>query len=96
MAGRKATDEQLIEALNNTRSTTAIAKRFNMSERAVSSRLRALGVPPLENWKKAQDAPLYRSSKTAGWTSTSRTARCWSGLTNTIGLASPRTRGARW
>ena len=66
MAGRKATDEQLIEALNNTRSTTAIAKRFNMSERAVSSRLRALGVPPLENWKKAQDAPLY-TIKQNGW-----------------------------
>ncbi len=57
MAGRKFTDEQLVAALAETRSTTTLAHKFGVSERAMSSRMRALGVPPLDNWTKASTAP---------------------------------------
>lgn len=53
---RKATDEQILAALAETRSTKALAIKFGMSERAMSTRMRSLGVPPLDNWKKAQEA----------------------------------------
>lgn len=45
MAVRKFTDEALVEALKTTRSTQKLAERFGVSTRAMSTRMRAVGVP---------------------------------------------------
>jgi hypothetical protein len=56
MAERKATDEQLLEALTTTRSPVKLARMFDMSERAVIGRIRKLGIPPL-SYAERGDAP---------------------------------------
>lgn len=66
MPARKVTDEQLREALAETNSPAAIGRKFNMHPRAVSLRLRKMGVPPLESWRAATAPTPYRS-KAAGW-----------------------------
>jgi len=57
MAVRKFTDEQLLAALSETRSTSALAKKFDVSARAVVTRLRKLNVPPARHAKEAQGLP---------------------------------------
>jgi hypothetical protein len=47
MPARKVSDEQLRTALASTNSPTEIARQFGLSTRAVITRLRGLGVPPL-------------------------------------------------
>jgi hypothetical protein len=56
MPARKFTDEQLLIALEKTRSTAKLAAQFGISERGMAMRMRALGIPPADNWKAAQDA----------------------------------------
>jgi len=57
MGVRKFTDEQLLEALSETRSTIAIARKFEVSPRAVVTRMRRLNVPPAKHAKEAQGIP---------------------------------------
>jgi hypothetical protein len=47
MAARKVEDEALLEAMRTTNSPTLLAKQFNVSVRAMTTRMRAIGVPPL-------------------------------------------------
>jgi hypothetical protein len=54
MTARKVTDEQLAQALTKTRSTTKLAAQFGMSTRAMTYRMRALGVPPAKNYVESQ------------------------------------------
>ena len=60
MGVRKATDEQIREALTQTNSPIELARQFNMSARAMTDRLRKIGVPPLKHWKEAQGrTPIF-------------------------------------
>jgi hypothetical protein len=47
MVARKVQDEALLEAMRTTNSPTLLAKQFNMSVRAMQTRMRAIGAPPL-------------------------------------------------
>ena len=61
MPARRVTDEQIITAMQETRSTSALAQRFGISDRAMVYRMRNLGVEPAANWKTAQQpvAPTF-------------------------------------
>jgi len=61
MPVRKVTDEQLHDALQETNSPTALAAQFGISMRAIQTRLRKLGVPPLDNHAQARKPPVYRA-----------------------------------
>jgi hypothetical protein len=47
MVARKVQDEALVEAMRTTNSPTALAKQFGMTVRAMQTRMRSIGVPPL-------------------------------------------------
>jgi hypothetical protein len=47
MAARKVHDDALVEAMRSTNSPTLLAKQFGMSVRAMQTRMRHIGVPPL-------------------------------------------------
>jgi hypothetical protein len=58
MPARKFSDEQLTEALKHTRSTQALARQFGISDRAMTTRMRAIGVPPLASKIEGQKKPV--------------------------------------
>jgi len=49
MGVRRVQDEALVEAMKSTNSPTLLAKQFNVSVRAMTTRMRAIGVPPLKH-----------------------------------------------
>jgi len=49
MGARRVQDEALVEAMKSTNSPTLLAKQFNVSVRAMTTRMRAIGVPPLKH-----------------------------------------------
>ena len=57
MVARKFTDEQLLEALRETKSPAKLAARFGISARAMVTRMRAVGVAPAKHAKDAQGVP---------------------------------------
>ena len=54
----KITDEQLLAALAQTNSPARLAKQFNMSVRAITVRIRNLGIPPLKHRQDARHEPI--------------------------------------
>jgi len=62
MAARKVQDEALLEAMKLTTSPTELAKVFNMSVRAIQTRMRFLGVPPLGHRSQARLTPVQHES----------------------------------
>lgn len=77
MPVRKVTDDQLLEALRETRSPTKLAERFGMTTRAMVTRLRAVGVAPAETHKVAQQPPAKAIiERSIGRISTSITDGC--------------------
>jgi len=61
MAARKVSDEQLRDALLETNSPTALASKFGTSVRAIQTRLRKIGVPPLPVWSVSVKPPTFMS-----------------------------------
>lgn len=59
MVARKVTNEQLQQALLETTSPTELAKRFDMTVRALQTRLRNIGVAPLAHRSDARNAPIF-------------------------------------
>jgi hypothetical protein len=57
MVARTFTDEQLLDALRETKSPTKLAARFGISARAMVTRMRAVGVAPAKHAKDAQGVP---------------------------------------
>ena len=57
MPARKVTDEQLLEALRKTRSPTKLAAEFGVTARAITTRMRNVGVAPALHAKDAQGVP---------------------------------------
>lgn len=57
MPARKVTDEQLLEALRKTRSPTKLAAEFGVTTRAITTRMRNVGVAPAIHAKDAQGVP---------------------------------------
>lgn len=57
MPARKVTDEQLLEALRKTRSPTKLAAEFGVTARAITTRMRNVGVAPAIHAKDAQGVP---------------------------------------
>lgn len=57
MPARKVTDEQLLEALRKTRSPTKLAAEFGVTTRAITTRMRKVGVAPAVHFKDAQGVP---------------------------------------
>ena len=66
MAARKVQDEALMEAMKLTTSPTELAKVFNMSVRAIQTRMRHIGVPPLAHKNEARLAPLPVTHESIG------------------------------
>jgi len=58
MGVRRVQDEALVEAMKNTNSPTLLAKQFNVSVRAMTTRMRAIGVPPLKHAALARKTEL--------------------------------------
>jgi predicted phosphodiesterase len=55
---RKITDEQLLAALAQTNSPARLSKQFGMSVRAITVRMRNLGIPPLKHRQDARHEPI--------------------------------------
>lgn len=66
MPARKVSDEQLLELLRTTTSTTQIANMVGMSPRGTAARLRALGVPPQPHAAAARVAPPPMVAEASG------------------------------
>jgi hypothetical protein len=58
MVARKVSDEQILEALGRTNSPARLAQEFGMSVRALATRMRKIGIPPLEHYKAARHEPI--------------------------------------
>ena len=66
MVARKVQDEVLMEAMKLTTSPTELAKVFNMSVRAIQTRMRHIGVPPLAHKSEARLTPLPVTHESIG------------------------------
>jgi hypothetical protein len=66
MVARKVQDEELFEAMRTTTSPTLLAKQFNMSVRAMTTRLRAIGAPPLAHAALARKQALTVAHESIG------------------------------
>jgi len=62
MVARKVSDQDLLQALQTTRSTSKLAAQFNVSTRTMVTRMRELGVPAAANWKEAQASDVRPTS----------------------------------
>ena len=58
MVQRKVSDEQLLAAMAQTNSPARLAKQFNMSVRSITTRIRNLGIPPLQHCSDARHEPI--------------------------------------
>ena len=67
MPARQVHDEALLEALQTTNSPTALAKQFGVSTRAIQTRMRKIGVPPLAHAAMARKpAPVPVAHESIG------------------------------
>jgi Calcineurin-like phosphoesterase len=66
MVARKVQDQDLVKAMAITTSPTELAKMFSMSTRAMTTRLRAIGVAPLAHKMEARLAPLPVTHESIG------------------------------
>jgi hypothetical protein len=58
MVQRKVSDEQLLAAMAETNSPARLAKQFDMSVRSITTRIRNLGIPPLQHCSDARHEPI--------------------------------------
>jgi Calcineurin-like phosphoesterase len=66
MGVRRVQDEALMEAMKSTNSPTLLAKQFNVSVRAMTTRMRAIGVPPLKHAALARKTELPLAHEAIG------------------------------
>jgi hypothetical protein len=66
MVARKVHDEELFEAMRTTTSPTKLAKQFGMTVRAIQTRMRSIGVPPLASANQAKHAAAAVARETVG------------------------------
>jgi len=66
MVARKVHDDALVEAMRSTNSPTLLAKQFGMSVRAMTTRLRAIGAPPLAHAALARKQALTVAHESIG------------------------------
>jgi hypothetical protein len=66
MGVRRVQDEALVEAMKSTNSPTLLAKQFNVSVRAMTTRMRAIGVPPLKHAALARKTELPLAHEAIG------------------------------
>jgi hypothetical protein len=66
MGARRVQDEALVEAMKSTNSPTLLAKQFNVSVRAMTTRMRAIGVPPLKHAALARKTEVPVTNEAIG------------------------------
>ena len=66
MVARKVQDEALVEAMQKSSSPTELAKMFGMSVRAMQTRMRSIGVPPLAHAALARKTALTVAHESIG------------------------------
>jgi hypothetical protein len=66
MGARRVQDEALVEAMKSTNSPTLLAKQFNVSVRAMTTRMRAIGVPPLKHAALARKTEVPVANEAIG------------------------------